>query len=318
MLEVILQNIDGSIYDVSELVTDAAVKDNYNKSSVLNIKLINDSKVNIKEGTLIRLKNDRECYFFGNVFKLEYSESTEYSVTAYDSLRYLQNKDTYVFEGQTASEALKKICSDFKLKSGKIEDTAYRVPRTIFDDKSLLDIISDLLKVTLRNTGQLFILKNIDGAVTLRNIKSNLTNFVVDPESNILGYSFDTSIDEDTYNQIKLVRDNKDTGKREVYMAKDSSTIKMWGLLQYYEKVDDSLNNAQIIDKVNALLMLKNRVVRNFTNVKVIGDNRLRAGNMIFINLPERNIKGFLLCTKADHSFGNASHTVTADFKLID
>lgn len=317
MLEVIIQNIDGSIFDVSELITDASVKDCYNKSSVLNINLIKDYKVNIKEGTLIRLKNDGESYFFGNVLKLGRSESKEFSVTGYDSLRYMQNKDTYVFEGQTASEALKKICSDFKLNTGRIDDTSYRVPKTIFDDKSLLDIITDLLKATLRNTGQLFILKNIEGLVTLRNIKSNLTDFVVDPESNIFGYNFDTSIDDDTYNQIKLVRDNKDSGKREVYIAKDSSTIKNWGLLQYYEKVDDSLNYAQIKDKADALLSLKNRVVKTFTNVKVLGDRRLRAGNMIFINLPEQDIKGFLLCTKADHSFSNTAHTVTADFKLI-
>ena len=88
--------------------------------------------------------------------------------------------------------------------------------------------------------------------------------------------------------------------------------------MQYYEKVDDSVNAAQVKEKCDALLSLKNRVVRTLTNVKILGNKSIRAGNMIFVNLPKHDIKGFLLCTKAEHTYQNAAHTVNADFKLID
>lgn len=87
-----------------------------------------------------------------------------------------------------------------------------------------------------------------------------VSGLCLEPGSILTGYQYSRSIDGDTFNQIKLVRDNKDAGKQEVYIAKDSETIRQWGLLQYYEKVDDGMNAEQIKEKADALLQLKNRV----------------------------------------------------------
>lgn len=317
MLEVIVQTDTGAMFDISQLVTSIKFEDNIRKSGILNCSVLEDEAMKPSEGNIIRVKYDNEVYFLGYIFKLSYTAYTEYGILAYDPLRYLKANETYVFENVTASSALTQICGEFKLPTGQIEDTRYILPRMIFDDKCILDILADILTVTLRNTGELFILKSNDGKIELKNIKNTITDFVVDPESTLLEYSFDRSIDDDTYNQIKLIRDNKDTGKREIYIAKDSETIQKWGLLQYYEKVDDGLNAAQIRDKVNGLLSLKNRVLKTLTGVRVLGDARLRAGHMVFLNLPKRGIYGYLLCTKATHNFTNDAHTVTADFKLI-
>ena len=44
-------------------------------------------------------------------------------------------------------------------------------------------------------------------------------------------YDYESSIDENTYNRIKLVYDNEDAGKREVYIAQDSSNINRLSLI---------------------------------------------------------------------------------------
>ena len=58
------------------------------------------------------------------------------------------------------------------------------------------------------------------------------------------GQNFDytSSIDENTYNKIKLTYDNKDTGKRDVYITQDSSNINKWGILQYFDTLQKGEN----------------------------------------------------------------------------
>ena len=73
-------------------------------------------------------------------------------------------------------------------------------------------------------------------------------------------YDYESSIDSDTYNQIKLTYDNSETGKREIYMAKDSSNIEKWGVLQYFDTIDEKTNGAV---KARALLDLYNQKTRS-------------------------------------------------------
>ncbi|MBO9610389.1 MAG: hypothetical protein J7639_30800, partial [Paenibacillaceae bacterium] len=73
------------------------------------------------------------------------------------------------------------------------------------------------------------------------------------------------------------VQDNKDTGHRDVYIALDSANIAKWGRLQFYQKVDDNRNEAQIKELLDNLITLKNRETRSM-RVEAIGDIRIRAG----------------------------------------
>lgn len=317
ILEVLIQTAEGDIFDISELVTALSFADSINVSGIVTLSVMKDAGLKITEGNRVRVKYDGEMYFLGFVFKLDFSEDAEVKITAYDQLRYLKAKATYVFDDITASDALRQICAEFSLKTGEIADTKFKLASMIFDDKVILDTVSDCLTATLRGTNQLFFIKDNVGCIELKNIRETIQDFVIDPECTLLGYSYSRSIDSDSYNLIKLVRDNKDSGQREEYIARDPNNIRLWGLLQYYEKSDDGLSESQIKAKVDGLLALKNRVLKSLTDVEVLGDRRLRAGNMIFVNLHERGLSGFLLCTKANHTFTNAAHIVKADFKLI-
>ena len=66
-------------------------------------------------------------------------------------------------------------------------------------------------------------------------------NMLVD-EDTAGDYDYKSSIATQTYDKIKLSYENKETGKREIYIAQDGSHINQWGVLQYYEKLDSKAN----------------------------------------------------------------------------
>ena len=120
-------------------------------------------------------------------------------------------------------------------------------------------------------------------------------------------FDYTSSIDDDTYNKVKLTYDNEKTGKREVYIAKDSKHINEWGVLQYFDTLSKGENGQA---KADALLQLYNKKTRNLKIKKVIGDTRVRAGSMIMVNLNlgDVKLKNFMLVEKAKHTFKLDEH----------
>jgi len=318
VLEVMLTSESGSIFDISQIVDSVEFTDNINQAGICKFNILQNDVVLPSEGNAVSVKYGNDPYFKGFIFKNSWSNNDPSKITAYDQLRYLKAKDTYSFKNKTASQAARQVFSDFGLKAGTIEDTGYNLGKlSPFDNKVVLDMISDCINLTLRNTKKYFYFKDEFGSAVLRNIESTVSNLLAGTDTTIFNYNYERSIDDETYNQIKLARDNKDTGKREIYISKDSSTIKKWGLLQYYEKLDDSVNAEQAKAKSDALLSLKNKVQQKLTSVEILGDKTIRAGYMIYVNVPRAKIRKYLLCTKAVHTFTDISHTVKADFKLV-
>lgn len=313
--QVLLIRSDTLIYDISELVTPVDFTDNINVSGVCTFGMLTPD-LRPEEGNGVKIICDGVTYFAGYIFKLNFSHVGEVKVTAYDQLRYLKANDTYVFQDKTAGQIVSQLCADFGLRTGIIEDTKYPLGTMTFDSKAMLDMIADCISKTLIDKKQLYFIKDNAGKIELRNIQNCQSDLMIDPKSLLYGFQYEREIDSDAYNQIKLVRDNKQTGEREIFMTKDSDNIKRWGTLQYYEKVDDGMNSEQIQEKADSLLFLKNRVAQKLS-VDVLGEKTIRSGNMIFIDLPDAKVRKYLLCTAAKHKFANAAHTVQADFKMV-
>ncbi len=89
----------------------------------------------------------------------------------------------------------------------------------------------------------MYVLYDDFGKLCLKNLERMKVGLIIDEETGE-NYDYESSIDSDTYNQIKLTYDNSDTGKREVYMAKDSSNIEKWGVLQYFDTIDEKTNRS--------------------------------------------------------------------------
>ena len=76
--------------------------------------------------------------------------------SAYDQLRYLKNKDTYVYENKTATEVVQMIAADFNLSVGAMDDTGFKIESRSEPDKTLFDIILTALGLTTISTGQMY------------------------------------------------------------------------------------------------------------------------------------------------------------------
>ena len=108
-----------------------------------------------------------------------------------------------------------------------------------------------------------------------------LDDFLIS-KSNIRDYSYTTSIDDNTYNKIKLAYDNKETGVREIFQTQNDENMAKWGTLQYYEKV----NSKEIaVLRAESYLKIYNRKTRNLQIKNAWGDVRVRAGTGVYINL---------------------------------
>ena len=103
----------------------------------------------------VRLKVNGAKIFFGFVFKQQRSKKEgkvqEIAVTAYDQLRYLNNKDTRVYENKTADQVVKMIADDYRLSVGTLKNTEYVIPSRVEDNhpsEKLSFLSSRTLKVS--------------------------------------------------------------------------------------------------------------------------------------------------------------------------
>ena len=277
--------------------------------STLKFTVVKDNNISFSEGDAVRMKVDGQNVFYGFVFSKKRNKEQNIEVTAYDQLRYLKNKDTYVYENKTASQVIQMIADDFNLNLGKIESTGYVIPSRVEDNTSLFDIIQNALDLELQNKKELFCLYDNFGSLTLQNIASMKLDLLINDES-AEDFDYTSSIDQNTYNKIKLTYDNDKTGEREVYIAQDSSKQNQWGILQYFETLQKGENGKA---KADALLQLYNKKTRNLKVNNCIGDVRCRAGFMpvVQLNLGDIVTSNYMIVEKATHTFKNDQHLMS-------
>lgn len=298
--KLLIQNGD-TVYFPAVLEDIKWETERYGSPGKLTFKCMYDSKLNVTEGNPVRLRWNGLNVFYGFIFKIEKDKEPVLSITAYDQLRYFKNKDTYVINGKTAGEVLELIAADFELQTGDVEDTGYVIPSLVEDGKSLFDIMQDCLDQTLMNVGEMYVLYDDFGSLSLKNIANLAVNILIDSETGE-NYKYSSSIDDQTYNKIKLVYDNKNTGQRDVYIAQDSSKMNEWGMLQYYDKLSEGENGKE---KVGSLLQLYNRKSKSFQITNAIGDVSVRAGCLlpVILNLGVAKVQSMMLVESCKHVF---------------
>lgn len=279
----------------------------------LKFNIIQDDVINVTEGNAVRLKKDGSNIFYGFIFSKSGDKENVITITAYDQLRYFKNKDTYVYENKTAGELIKMLANDFNMQTGTIEDTGYKIASRVEENATLFDMVQNALDLTVQNKKEMYVMYDNFGKIDLKNIASMVLDCLVDEET-AENYSYKSSIDENTYNKIKLVRENEETGKRDVFIAQSSSNMNQWGVLQYFDTLQDGENGQS---KVNALLELYNKKTRNLSIKKMFGDVRVRAGCLIPVrlNLGDVKILKLMLIEKCTHTFKESEHFMDITLK---
>lgn len=286
----------------------------------LTFTCLETGAIKIPEGSSVELMADGEKLFKGYVFLIERNRDGETSYTAYDQFRYLKASACYTFENMTLTQIIRRIAEDFGLKTGTLEETGYAFPCLIPENETCLDIIFDALSETIIQTGNIYLFYDDAGALTLREAKDLFFRTMVGEKSLVTDYTYKRDIDSDTYNRIKLVRKNEESGRTDAYIHEDTETIAKWGLLQYYDEVDKNLNEAQIDEMCKNYLTYYNRVLQTIT-LDAIGAVGIRAGTILPVQIDgidDLAITRLLLAEKVTHSFEGDSHTMSIEVKSFE
>ena len=311
-----------TMYDYAPITQKIDYTTNRNGSAgKLTFSYLQQKPINLTEGAKVQFYVDGKEIFLGFVFTIEQDRWGVVSVTAYDQLRYLKSNASYSFAEKKLGDIIQQIATDMQLQVGALEDTGYVIPTLTKENAECLDIIEYGLQITQYNTGRTFVFYDEFGKLNLRESKNMMSDILIGNGSIITDYSYKSDIDSDTYNQVKLVRPNKETGQGDTYVFNDQTTIKKWGLLQKYEKVDENLNEAQINQQGNIMMAYYDRVLKTISVDGVGGVPGLKAGAMAMFKIkdvPELSKGYYLLLDKVKHTFSEGDHTMSVEAKIIN
>ena len=306
------------ITDYTDVIQKAELTTNrFDSPAKLSFTCLEKSGIGIAEGSSVELSVDGVKMFKGYVFTAERNRDGEVAYVAYDQLRYLKANASYVFEAMTLPQIIQQIAADFNLTCGTLEEPGYAFPCLIKENVSCLDIIFDALAETIIQTGKIYVFYDNAGALSLTEARNMYSTVLLGDGSLVTDYTYKRDIDSDTYNRVKLVRPNKDTGRADTYVYEDTETIGKWGLLQYYDQVDENLNEAQIDQMCAQYLQYYNRVLQTLT-IEAIGVPGLRAGMIIpvrFGDINDLSVSRLLLAEKVTHTFEADDHTMSIEVK---
>ncbi|MCL1872956.1 MAG: DUF5052 family protein [Clostridiales bacterium] len=268
------------------------------------------------EGNWAQLIWNGQNVFLGRVFTKTRDRMRHIKTVCYDQLRYLSgpnNKMNLEYKNRSAGSLLKEIADLYELRWGLVDDTGYKVPKRKEVGVNPIDIIQNNINETLTATGELYVFYDNYGHLDLRNIKDMQLNILLDDET-AENYDYTSSIDKQTYNVIKIARDNEATGRKDVFISQSSYDIANWGKLQYFE---DSTTSTDPATKAGQLLALYNEKTRELNIKNMFGDARVRPGCSLFVSLVLGDviINHYMMVDQVTHRFTLSEHTM--DLRLV-
>lgn len=321
-------NEKGLLFDISQIISqiklETSIFDNPGKATVDLLKL---STYSFKEGATFALTVDGHKVFKGYVFSRKESQDKKtIQFTAFDALRYFKNKDSKTFNGLTSWQIAQVACSDMVLPFRMVRGAPFFTSPVVHDNKSYFEMVKRALDETLINTGGWYIIRDNFGVIEHCNVLDLRAPFLIGDENGLVKYEYETSIDKDTYNQIKLYRDNDETEKRDIFIVNDTAVnggenIRKWGILQLYKKIDDHMNEAQIEQRAFGMLSLYNNPKKTLKLSEVLGFFPMAAGYVFPVrlgNISDGGINQWMLATDVTHTLNKGTHTMSVTAEVVN
>lgn len=269
-------------YDISDLCKGISWFTSINSQpGKLQFDFMDNSTVYLREGDLIEMRVDGQNVFKGKIFKRKRKMSVNgfWSITAFDNTFYLKNEDTLLFNANTVTDRFKRICEVQGVPYKILDKSTYNCTAVIENKHTYYSMLEDAINETRTGSSQRFAFWDNYGTLEMFNLNRQITRLVIGDESLMSDYDYEVSI-EDTANSVKVLREDKDKGKREIYTEKDNKTIEKWGKLQIVETISDADLNASQLKQI-AKDKLKERNKETVTiSMQAISNLEIRAGKL--------------------------------------
>lgn len=258
------------------------------------------------EGDQVRLSLGGEILFAGFVFTKRRSYGGIITVTAYDQIRYLKNRDTYAYEDITVSTLLHRIAKDWGMQTGEIEETGYILPPRIENGRALLDMLQTAIDITHEQTGHPFVLYDKAGRLCLTHAKNMRLDTLVHAGS-IGNFDYSSTIDRDAYSAVRLHRTDPAGGETIFYEERREDLHRRWGMLCHYARLTEDTDGRV---SARALMQKLGRKTRRLRIFDAVGDPRVRGGAMLPVELyvGDLNLGKFFHVERVIHRFAESSH----------
>lgn len=270
-------------------------------------------------GDPIQILNDKGETLVQAIIVSETPNGKITSFTAYDMAWYL-NKSTVIkqFKKMIGNDCIKSLCKEIGIKV-EVSGLDTKIDK-IYKDKSISDVIKDIIEQCSQfNSKKFFIEYDKD---TLRIMPYKKIKVVgqyemqkdkfINIDENIGGVSLSKSI-VDMKNSVLVVTENKGA-VRTIGQEQDTESIEKYGKLQEVVTLDEKeFSKANLVAK-NELKKL-NRITEDFS-IDVLGDDKVKSGRVIDIDLPLFNLKGEYLIKESNHTISNNIHKINLKLEV--
>lgn len=241
------------------------------------------------------------------------------SFTAYDMAWYL-NKSTIIkqFKKMIGNDCVKSLCKEIGIDV-EVSGLDTKIDK-IYKDKAVSEVIKDIIEQCSQFNSKKFFIEFDNGTLKVmpyQKIKVFGTFEIqkdkfININENIGGVSLSKSI-VDMKNSVLVITENKGA-IRTIGEEQDSKSIEKYGKLQEVVTLDEKeFSKANLVAK-NELKKL-NKITEDFS-IDVLGDDNVKSGRVIDIDLPLFNLKGEYLIKESNHTISNHIHKISLKLEV--
>lgn len=241
------------------------------------------------------------------------------SFKAYDMAWYL-NKSTVIkqFKKMIGNDCVKSLCKEIGINV-EVTGLDTKIDK-IYKDKAVSEVIKDIIEQCSQFNSKKFFIEFNNGTLKVmpyQKIKVFGTFEIqkdkfININENIGGVSLSKSI-VDMKNSVLVITENKGA-VRTIGEERDSKSIEKYGKLQEVVTLDEKeFSKANLVAK-NELKKL-NKITEDFS-IDVLGDDNVKSGRVIDIDLPLFNLKGEYLIKESNHTISNHIHKISLKLEV--
>lgn len=270
-------------------------------------------------GAPIQILNDKGETLVQAIIVSETPSGKITSFTAYDMAWYL-NKSTVIkqFKKMVGNDCVKSLCKEIGINV-EVTGLDTKIDK-IYKDKAVSEVIKDIIEQCSQFNSKKFFIEFDNGTLKVmpyQKIKVFGTfemqkDKFININENIGGVSLSKSI-VDMKNSVLVVTENKGA-IRTIGEEQDSKSIEKYGKLQEVVTLDEKeFSKANLVAK-NELKKL-NKITEDFS-IDVLGDDNVKSGRVIDIDLPLFNLKGEYLIKESNHTISNHIHKISLKLEV--